>query len=80
MNYRPWTMDLNLPPAVLVFDLPQDLVNPVTFYFEHRAQHHTQFTRRETFVMHPLQIAYGHIAYQGIFILAEGHAGVYNIN
>jgi hypothetical protein len=69
-----------LTPPVFKFDLPEYLVYPIALNFEYGAQHHTQLTRRETFVVHPLQVTNRHIADQRIFILAKRHAGVYNIN
>lgn len=70
-----------LPSPVFVLYLPQQLVYPVAFNFEHSAKQHAQFTGRETaFVVHPLQVANGHVANKCVLILAEWHAGIYTIN
>ena len=69
-----------IPSSFPGFYHPKQLIQSVQFNFVGGAHQHAQFARREAFALHPLQVADGDIAYQGIFILTEGHPGLHDIH
>lgn len=69
-----------IPSSLPRFYHPQQLIQSVQFNFVGGTHQHAQFARREAFALHPLQVADGDVANQGIFVLAEWHPGLHDIH